>query len=290
MNLALGTAQFGQTYGVANHTGKISIPEATAIIDYCRRENINLIDTAIDYGSSETCLGIIGVEEFDVITKIPPIPRTCQDVDFWVKDQIQSSIARLNKETLYGVMLHQPQQLFGKFGSKLLESLTHLKRLDKIKKLGISIYNPHELTSILSLYEFDIVQAPFNLIDQRLVLTGWLEKLRKKNIEIHCRSCFLQGLLLMPRDKIPKKFNSWSVIWDEWHSWLEKFKPISAIDACLGFVNSYKDIDKIVFGVDNLYQLKQIVSSSKKDINTKFFPNISCEESLLIDPFNWKNL
>ena len=290
MNLALGTAQFGQSYGIANHTGEIPISKARAILDYCRREEINLIDTAIDYGSSESCLGTIGVQGFDVITKIPPIPQTCQDVDFWLQNQIQSSLTRLNKKTLYGVLLHQPKQLFEAFGPRLLKSLINLKRIQRVKKIGVSIYDPHELTSIFSLYEFDIVQVPFNLIDQRLVSTGWLEKLNRKNIEIHCRSCFLQGLLVMPKENIPKEFDSWKEIWDEWHNWLKEFSSISAIEACLGFVSSYKDIDKIVFGVDNLLQLKQIVSASKKNINFKFFPDISCDDNLLINPSNWKQL
>ena len=58
------------------------------------------------------------------------------------------------------------------------------------------------LSIILALYNFDIVQAPFNLIDRRLIETGWLEKLNMSNIEVHCRSCFLQGLLLMDREKL----------------------------------------------------------------------------------------
>ena len=37
-----------------------------------------------------------------------------------------------------------------------------------------------------------------NIIDRRLELSGWLERLSDEGVEVHARSVFLQGLLLMP--------------------------------------------------------------------------------------------
>ena len=55
--LALGTVQFGLTYGVANKSGKIKFPVAKDIISLANEKKIDLIDTAISYGESETILG-----------------------------------------------------------------------------------------------------------------------------------------------------------------------------------------------------------------------------------------
>ncbi|MEM5627314.1 hypothetical protein AAHB47_28660 [Bacillus wiedmannii] len=50
---------------------------------------------------------------------------------------------------------------------------------------------------------FDMIQVPLNIFDQRLIYSGLLQKLKTKGIEIHARSPYLQGLLLMDAEKIP---------------------------------------------------------------------------------------
>ena len=69
--LALGTAQFGLRYGIANQKGQVNFSEAKKILKYAKNSNINLIDTAISYGNSERIIGEIGVKDFNVITKCP---------------------------------------------------------------------------------------------------------------------------------------------------------------------------------------------------------------------------
>ena len=289
MKLALGTAQFGLSYGVANTSGQISVNEACKILDYCKAVGINTIDTAIDYGTSEECLGASGVDEFDVITKIPAIPKFCPDVNFWLKSQLESSLMRMNLKSVYGVMLHRPEQLFGSFGPAILKSLADLKDKGKVKKIGVSVYDPKELEDIYSLYEFDLVQTPFNLIDRRLVSTGWLDRLNERGVEIHCRSCFLQGLLAMPKEDIPKKFSAWEGLWSNWHGWLGHGTPISAVEACIAFIDSFEGIGKIVVGVDSQEQLEQLVAASKKKIDVKSLPDISSDDTQLINPSNWSS-
>ncbi len=91
-----------------------------------------------------------------------------------------------------------------------------------VKKIGISIYDPSECEQVMNLARIDIVQAPLNIVDRRLVVSGWLSRLHSEEIEIHTRSVFLQGLLLMPRNKIPKIFDRWFRAWDQWSLELEK--------------------------------------------------------------------
>ena len=51
--LALGTAQFGFDYGIANSQGQIKSSEVNKILKLAKNLNIDLIDTAIAYGVSE---------------------------------------------------------------------------------------------------------------------------------------------------------------------------------------------------------------------------------------------
>ena len=68
MKLALGTVQFGQSYGVANKAGQVPAAEAKAILEYAALEGIGMVDTAIGYGDSEQRLGEIGLRDWDECT------------------------------------------------------------------------------------------------------------------------------------------------------------------------------------------------------------------------------
>lgn len=282
--LALGTAQFGLNYGIANRTGKVSLNEVGKILTLASHNEINTIDTAIGYGESESRLGEVGLVGFDVVTKLMAIPSRCADVSTWVKQEMSDSLNRLNKESIYALLLHRAEDLLGPHQQALWNALTALKQSGLIKKIGVSVYDPSILKPILEKYPLDLVQAPFNLVDRRLVQTGWLSRLKDNGIEIHVRSAFLQGLLLMNRSSIPHAFNQWSDIWDRWHSFLLAEKK-SAHVLCLQYALSYQEVDKVIVGVDSADQLSQLVSAA--GISVKEYPCLSSDDLTLIDPSKW---
>jgi aryl-alcohol dehydrogenase-like predicted oxidoreductase len=286
VRLALGTAQFGLAYGVANAEGQISKSRAIEILDYCQSIGLDTLDTAIAYGESEQALGSIGVASFNVITKLPAIPESVADIEDWIMAEVQASLSRLGISKLYGLMLHRPEQMLGPFGLELMAALQLLKKSGIVQKIGISVYSPEEFAALFSNYDFDIIQCPFSLIDRRIVSSGWLERLKEIGVEVHVRSSFLQGLLLMPRNKIPEQFRAWDSLWDNWHDWLLK-QSVSAVDACIAYVLSHRDIDRVVVGVDSKHQLEQIVSATG-NVSIQSFPDISSTDSNLINPSNWK--
>ena len=288
MKLALGSVQFGLPYGIANQDGQVSRDEAKVIIENARLAGVDTLDTAIAYGESEVCLGEVGVAGFKIVTKLPAIPDNIQDVDCWVSDQMQASLQRLNVTSLYAVLLHRPNQLLGPKGEALSQALEKLKATGLVQKIGISIYAPAELDLVMDIMPFDIVQAPFNVVDQRLYMSGWMQKLYSSGVEIHTRSAFLQGLLLMAPASVPKRFNYWLPLWNEWHSWLSMNK-ISAVEACIGFVNAFPQITKVVVGVVSYEQLQQIIMASKLDVHP-VWPVISSDDERLINPSRWNSL
>jgi aryl-alcohol dehydrogenase-like predicted oxidoreductase len=249
---------------------------------------VDALDTAIAYGESEASLGAVGVNVFKVITKLPAIPDEVTDVSDWVNDQIQGSLKRLNVKSLYAVLLHRSQELVGIKGAELSKALKQLKVGGVVQKVGVSIYSPNELESVMTVCDIDIVQAPFNILDQRLFTSGWLQKLHDLGIEVHVRSAFLQGLLLMPSSSIPEKFKRWAPIFDRWHDWLKE-NDVSAVDACIGFVQNFPQISKIVVGVESALQLEELIMATKQRKNS-LWPNISCADENLINPSNWNVL
>ena len=286
--LILGTVQFGMSYGIANHTGKVSNNQSRGMLNLCRDNNIGMIDTAIAYGESEKCLGELGVNSFKIVTKLPSVPYNCKDVSIWVEDQFNESLLRLGVNSVYGLLLHRSEQLLEKNGQAIYKAMQSLKESGKVEKVGISIYSPNELDKIFHLYDLDLIQSPFNLIDQRLFKTGWMDRLHNKNIEIHTRSVFLQGLLLMAQADIPIKFSQWSSIWTKWYKWLNE-NDILAVDACLAYPMSFSQINRVVVGADNISQLKQIIKAVSIKSPIKF-PNLENGDEALINPSNWSKL
>ncbi|MBT3235630.1 MAG: aldo/keto reductase [Bdellovibrionales bacterium] len=288
MKLALGTAQLGLPYGITNKNGQVSRDNAREILNLARKNMMDTLDTAISYGESETCLGQVGVNSFKVVTKLPAIPEEIKDIALWVRTEVQGSLKRLNLSSIYGLLLHSPQQLCGPKGEDLAKSLEYLKSEGIVKKIGASIYAPSELDSIMSVFNADLIQAPFSLVDRRLFTSGWMHKLHACGVELHIRSVFLQGLLLMSREDIPKKFNAWARLWDRWHEWLRD-NDIPADQACISFVQEFSQVDKVVTGVENAQQLNQLTQSAKYP-KKAVWPDLSCLDEYLINPSNWNLL
>jgi aryl-alcohol dehydrogenase-like predicted oxidoreductase len=288
MKLALGTVQFGLKYGVANTGDRVSIEDAKVIVDRARQAGITTLDTAIAYGESESVLGEIDVQGLNIITKLPAVPDDCRNVTQWVTTQIRQSLQRLQINRVHGLLLHRPSQLSESIGSELYAALQSLKVKGVVKKIGISIYGPAELAVLNGRYAFDLVQAPLNILDRSFVESGWAQRLKNQGVEVHTRSAFLQGLLLMPKGNRPVKFARWDVIWSEWDRWLAE-TGLSPLQACLRFTNALDCIDQVVIGVDSITQLKEIINSA-----TGQLPSLPQFEKLLddrlVNPATWNQL
>lgn len=285
MKLALGTVQFGMQYGIANTGTQTRQAEAQRILAYALQSGVDMLDTAVAYGDSEVCLGAAGIEGFRVVTKLPA--EMDGDVESWVFKHLKASLKRLRVSTAYGLLLHRSRQLSGTSGQQLVKALYRLKAEGLVAKVGVSIYDPNELERVIRGCRIDLVQAPLNVFDRRLITSGWLKRLHGEGIEVHVRSVFLQGLLLMPRARVPERFFQWSTLFDRWHAWLAE-NHANPIEACLAFVN-HAMVDRVVIGVDNLVQLKEILRANCKAA-PKGLPDFACNDTKLVNPSNWNFL
>ena len=286
MKLALGGAQFGLAYGVSNQSGQVSRQAAREIVGLARLAGVDTIDTAIAYGDSETCLGEVGVDSFKVVTKLPPVPDDIVDVAAWVRDQIKGSLDRLGVARVHGLLLHRADQMLGKRGQALAAALQHARQDGMVAKVGVSIYDPEQLAAIMPVCPPDIVQAPLNLLDRRLETSGWLQRLHDAGVEVHTRSAFLQGLLLMDRAAMPPRFASWRSLWDTWQDWLDAH-ALSATRACLQYPLSLPQVDRVVVGVSSTSELKMLLDDAAVVANAVELPDLASTDLDLINPSNW---
>lgn len=285
MRLALGTAQFGLDYGVANRSGKIAAAEARSILEFASQSGINMLDTAIAYGDSEQRLGEIGVADWKIVSKLPPLPLNCDDIPGWVESRLAESLQRLNIAKLYGLLLHKPLELLEPRGIKLYRSLKNLRRVGLVRKIGVSVYDPAELDMLADRYRFDLVQLPLNLIDRRMADSGWLSRLHQNGVEIHSRSAFLQGLLLMQTGDRPAIFDRWSKLWGNLEEWLGETR-LTPLAACLSFPLSFAETSKVIVGVDSLTHLREVVAAAKVSVSD-FPDNLVSQDPDLLNPLHW---
>jgi aryl-alcohol dehydrogenase-like predicted oxidoreductase len=286
--IALGTAQFGLPYGISNTHGQVDRTEMDEIWQVARDANITLLDTAIAYGNSEENIGSTESVGFDIVTKLPPLPGAEISVTQWVQSQIEDSLTKLKRNSVYGLLLHNPADLLADNGDELLAALVNLKRDGLIKKFGVSIYAPTELDSLYSQipnFVPDIVQTPLNVIDQSITSSGWLTRLSEMNVEIHIRSVFLQGLLLQQPNERSAGFSRWSSVFAQFDSW-SNAQQMSPLAACLGHVLSYPEVSRVIIGVTSANELKQIIAASSGD-PVRAPQSLQVTDVDLIQPMNW---
>ena len=277
--LALGTAQFGLDYGITNSEGKVQVEEVELILGCAKENSINTLDTAASYGNSEEVLGSIGISDFQIITKTIPLKNGVDEV---IK-HFQQSLTFLNKSSVNGLLIHNVNEIEHKNFNTLFKELTELKRQGLVNKIGFSIYTPEQVDFLLKNFDFDLIQVPFNIFDNRLIQGGQLQALNNKGIEVHARSVFLQGVIL-DFNNLSNYFSPWK---KEFSIYQETVKDngLSLLECALNFVLNIREIDKVLVGVNSERQLKEIVQVVKRRSNLSAYP---INDINLLNPSLWK--
>lgn len=288
--LAIGTAQFGLPYGITNSNGKVSKEEAFQIIQSAKEAKVDMIDTAISYGESESLLGEIGVKNFKLISKILiPDNFNSQRLEYFILDSVERSCERLNIGGLHGLLLHDVKQLDSNYQDVIVSTFMKLKELGIVQKIGVSIYSPECLETVYHKLKPDIIQAPYNAFDQRIEKSGGLDFLNSLGVEVHARSVFLQGLLLSPYPDVPQNMKRKFDIFLKWKEYLENEK-LDPLLACLSYPLCNQKIARTVVGVANaaqFFQILNVANECEKEVKKTFEGS---DELSLIDPSNWGDL
>ena len=283
--ICIGSANFGLRYGLKNKK-TVSDEEITKIFSYANRNNINFIDTAIGYKKSETKIGYLNQKNLYIITKISKIPNNVKNIKKWIIDNTILSCKRLNIKELYGLLIHDTNDLKNKKKSKeIYKAFDYLIGKKIVKKIGLSIYEPKELDLYFKDYDFKIVQTPINIFDRRIFTSGWLKKLKKKKIEIHARSIFLKGLLLKNSNKIDDTFLKWKKNFISFEKWTKK-NNLSKLEACIRYLKNFKEIDKVIFGIRDELELRENHRFfKKKKIDIPVY--LSIKSGNILNPKKW---
>jgi len=181
-------------------------------------------------------------------------------------------------------MFHNSKDIFSFKKNQIKKFVISLKEKQITKFVGVSVYSPSEVKKVIKFFTPDFIQFPLNLFDKRFISKENIKIYKQKNIKLVARSCFLQGIILKKNFLFKNKEDT--KIFNNFKMWLRK-KKLSALSASLNFIKNQKQIDFLVVGVDNYFQLKQIINifKSKKKIDIPSFKNMSLQS---IDPRLWK--
>lgn len=292
MKIGLGTVQFGLDYGVSNPQGITSATEVKDILTLAWQSGITILDTAVAYGMSEEVIGQSIPEgmSFKIVTKTPLFKKDRIDkVDaIRLKETFLQSLKRVKQTTIYGLLVHHANDLLVPGGPYLWKTMEDLKAAGLVKKIGVSVYSPREIEALSEKYRLDLIQLPVNVFDQRMIQGGYLRHLKDLGIEIHSRSAFLQGLLLMSPEELPAHFDSIRPIMIQYREALQKHE-FSPLTAALAFVYKQQEIDHIIVGVNDRDQLRKILNaiSNLHDLNYIDFSNYAIIDESIINPSLW---
>lgn len=286
--LGLGTVQWGLPYGVANQHG-ITAPETvTALLGEARQYGIEVLDTASLYGKSEAVLGNNSLEAFKVVTKTPKFSTShISDVEAnKLTETFQQSLDLLSCKKIYGLLIHHAEDLLVPGAERLLAAMMLLKEQGVVEKIGVSVYDSRQLDAVLKKFKPDLIQLPLSVLDQRLLTSGHLELLKNEGVEIHVRSVFLQGLLLMPLSKIPAFFEPILPLLTRWHAAAHS-QGLTVNQAALAFVRDIPYVDAVLVGLDSLAQFRSCLDDFA--IETGFdATGLASNDPAFVNPALWE--
>ena len=284
-NLIFGTANFSPKYGLFKNKKFKSNKNIIEILKYLKKNKIYNLDTSIEYKNVDKKIKFSKFKKWKVITKINMRRfQNCKNEDEILKELtllLEKTSKNMGVKNIEVLLLHNANLMFKKNGNKFFSILKKLKYSRKIKKFGYSIYDFNTIVKLIKDFKPDIIQCPYNIFDRRLNNNRIVRFLKKENIEIHARSIFLHGTLLKEQKYLPQKFSKWKHNFNKFEKWIKK-NNYSKLEVCVNFAIHNKLIDKVVFGIEDLSQLK-------KFLNLNFRKKILVPKSLASDDINLLN-
>lgn len=284
--LILGTAQFGMNYGINNSTGKINKSEVFELLKYAFINGIQILDTAPVYGDAQSIIGEFHEGhpqiKFNVITKIPanyPLEN--------LEELVKGFLLEMNIDCIEVLHFHSIKDFIACERKIVAQIFNSLKHSNRVKSFGVSIYENSE-AQLLDRTLIDVVQLPFNLLDNINQRGELINQLKQKKFEIHTRSVFLQGLFFTDPFKIESlEVKNALLKLKEICKWYNCELAHLAINYCL----NQENIDRVLIGVDGISQFKNNICLESETLDNSVIAQINdifISDNSQINPSKWK--
>lgn len=283
--IILGSVQFGIHYGINNAAGIPDDRELNRILDYAYASGIQSIDCAEAYGNALDRIAkyqIASGNKFKIISKLKSI-----DDEWSASDKINEILVKLGSTAFEAMLLHDVLKYLS--NPELINILAAVKAKGLIKKIGVSIYTNEQFVRAIADKEIDIIQLPFNLLDNESLRGPLLLEAKAAGKTIHVRSVFLQGLFFKNLDDLPAALRSLTPALQEIAEIAAEFKmSVQALALAYSLQNPL--IDGVIIGVDSLAQLQDNIIAGSTHLSQSCISSINSikiPDTTLLNPSTW---
>lgn len=273
-SLVLGTAQFGDAYGVTNARGRLAEPEIAEIMEQARRLGVTAIDTAAGYGDAQWRLRPWAAN-LAITTKVAgAIPAT-------IEHELTRSLELLGVPRVRACLLHDWSSLEPRVAAEAAAALRRAQESGLVELVGISAYDERDLELATQAFaDLQIAQVPVNVLDQRLCDSGVVRELQKAGTRFQARSVFLQGLLANPDADTALAKHADVIAFRE----AARERSIAPLRAALSFIRTQAWIAEVVVGVTSARELTDLAAAWNQPIE---IVGDRSDDLDLIDPRRW---
>ena len=248
-NMILGTAQLSMPYGVTNYSlEEKSVEEAYSILRCAKTHQIEVVDTAPAYGNSEELIGSSAIH-FNIHSKL--------DKSIHPEESLKNSLKRLRVEEIELLYAHDIDAF--RANPKLITQSLLKLRDERVRNIGVSLYDLDDLELVLEFPEISHIQVPMNLLDQRFA-GDTLRRIHEHGLKCIVRSAFLQGSLLAEPEELPKKIHHLYPFLRSLRNELN-LRNIPPLEGCLAFVGYHNDLNGLIIGAQNVDELTMVMKA-----------------------------
>jgi aryl-alcohol dehydrogenase-like predicted oxidoreductase len=280
--LVLGTANFGENYGIANKSG-LSAEEVEEILNWSAGR-ISELDTSLDYKGSHQAISKHS-SKFKISSKIN-LDNVTSPKD--IAKNVNKILDELCTNNIERILL-RPHSTDRQFTIDSLGEIEKLRSLGFVVEIGLSIYETNELDFFVNSIKLPIVfQVPLNLFNRAFQEKLNSNKKRYQNFKFYVRSIFLQGLLLLNPSDIPKHLE-------------EAIGPISAlnqelsrignsiIETTFAYIREQEWVNGVIIGINSQENLKSNYEyfRQRNKVDLTFLQNIPTVPTKILDPRKW---
>lgn len=296
MKLRLGTVQFGMDYGVIGQK-KPELDYCVNCLDYATQNGITAIDTAEAYGTAQEVVGAflkkktIPRYNLDISTKFKPnvlddvSPKDYKKV---ILERLQDTLRVLHTDYVDAYLFHSARYVFNQ---AMIEALYTVVETGLARSVGASVYEPAEALECIRNPLIKFTQFPYSLFDHRMKDAGVFAAAAGSDCNIEVRSAFIQGLILLDEAEVPEFLAEAKPIIKKLKKIAEE-TGISRVALAMAYIKREQVVSHLVFGVDNIEQLKEDLELFDQDIPAdvlsimdKEFAGIKAE---VVMPSLWK--
>jgi len=125
--IIIGTAQLNNIYGVIKNQKKMDLKEFEKILSLMKKNKLYMFDTAENYNNQKILAKKLN-EKDKIITKFKFDKNKVYDENK-VKEFIDEILNNLSKDSIYGLLLHNPEVIKSKNFKIFFNLLTKLKKI-----------------------------------------------------------------------------------------------------------------------------------------------------------------